>query len=108
MFKHKPHPDQLLLELKQDSALERMIEARVAVRAEADALRWRLRLILVETVIIAVLVLAAGLVLGQPAAIVLRSALVVGAGCFLSGAMLIALTGAAVHLLARLRCWRRR
>ena len=40
MFKRKPHPDQLALELSPDADLETVIEARVAARAEADALRW--------------------------------------------------------------------
>ena len=43
-----------------DADLERMIEARVAARAEADALRWRFRLVIIESVMIASLVLTAG------------------------------------------------
>ena len=86
-----------------DADLERMIEARVAARAEADALRWRFRLVIIESVMIASLVLTAGAVLGQPTALALRSAAIVGAGCFLTGLVLIGLTGAAGRLLARLR-----
>ena len=47
--------------------------------------------------------IAAGLVLEQPAGIVLRGAAIVGGGCFLTGLILIGLTGAAGRLLAKLR-----
>lgn len=104
MLKRKPHPDQLALELSPDDDLTAYIEARVATRAEADALRWRFRLIIVESVMMATLVLAAGFALYQPAGMVVRGAALVGAGCFLTGLLLIALTGAASRLMAR---WRR-
>ena len=41
MLKPKPHPGQLALEFSPGDDLEAYIEARVAARAEADALRWR-------------------------------------------------------------------
>ena len=52
---------QLPLEFGKNAEQERMIEARVAIRAEAAAMRWRFRLILIETAMMAGLVLAAGL-----------------------------------------------
>ncbi len=105
MSRRPASPDQLPLRLVEngDDDLERIIEARVAKRAETDALRWRFRLVLIETVMIASLVLVAGLVLEQPTGLVLRGAGVVGAGCFLTGLLMIALTGAASRLLAKLR-----
>ena len=106
MLKGKLHPDQLDLGAGRDAELERMIEARVAIRAEADALRWRFRLILIETVVIANLVLGAGLVLGQPAALVIRSAVLVGLACFASGLLLVFLSGLAGHLSALWHRWR--
>lgn len=106
MLKRKPHPNQFAFDLAEESPLERMIEARVAVRAEHDAIRWRFRLILIETVMIAGLVLAAGLTLKQPTALVIRSALIVGAGCFASGIALIGLSGLTGHLLSIYRRWR--
>lgn len=108
MFNRKPHPDQFAFDLSKDAALERMIEARVAIRAENDAIRWRFRLVLIETCMIASLVLVAGLVLKQPTALVIRGSLIVGAGCFLSGVMLIGLSGVTGHLLSRVRRWRGR
>jgi hypothetical protein len=100
MFKPKPHPDQLALELSPDGDLEAYVEARVAARAEADALRWRLRLVIIETVMIASLVLAAGFALDLTTSRILIGAATVGSGCFLTGLMLIGLTGAASRLLA--------
>lgn len=97
---------QLPLEFGKDAQQERMIEARVAIRAEAAAMRWRFRLILIESAMMAGLVLAAGLALGQPTALVCRSAVVVGAACLASGLLLIALSGLTGHLLSRYRRWR--
>lgn len=105
MLKRKSHPDQMVLELGKDAELERIIEARVAIRAENAALRWRFRLVIIESVMISSLVLAAGIALNQPTVIVARGAALVGAGCFLTGLILIGLTGLASRLLAR---WRRR
>ncbi|BAV63219.1 hypothetical protein KFK14_07425 [Sphingobium phenoxybenzoativorans] len=103
MLKRKSHSNQLALELSPGDDLESYVEARVAARAEADALRWRFRLVVIESVMIASLVLAAGVVLDQPIGLVLRGAGVVGAGCFVTGLILIGLTGAAGRLLARFR-----
>lgn len=100
MLTRKPCPDQFALELAPDDELEAIIAARVAERAEADALHWRFRLVVIESVMMASLVLAAGFVLELPAGDVLRAAGIVGAGCFLTGLMLIGLSGAASRLLA--------
>ena len=102
----RSHPDQLPLDWSKDAEIERIIEARVAIRSEAAALRWRFRLILIETVLMASLVLAAGLVLHQPTGMVLRGALIVGAACLVSGLLLIALAAFSGHLIARYRRWR--
>ncbi|BAI99061.1 hypothetical protein Sj15T_10600 [Sphingobium sp. TA15] len=108
MLKRKPNLDQFAFDLSKDAALERMIEARVAIRCENDAIRWRFRLILIETCMIASLVLVAGLALKQPTALVIRGSLIVGAGCFASGVMLIGLSGLTGHLLSIYRRWRQR
>ncbi|MGI9377303.1 MAG: hypothetical protein ACR2PC_14625 [Tsuneonella suprasediminis] len=100
MLTPKPHPDQLALEFSPGDDLEAYIEARVAARAEADALRWRFRLVIIESVMIASLVLAAGYALDLPTSKILTGAATVGVGCFLTGLMLIGLTGAASRLLA--------
>lgn len=106
MLRRNSHSPQLPLEFGKSAETERMIEARVAIRAEAAAMRWRFRLILIETAMMAGLVLAAGLALGQPTAMVCRSALVVGAACLASGLLLIGLSGLTGHLLSRYRRWR--
>ncbi|MCG2841313.1 hypothetical protein L6Q21_10000 [Sandaracinobacter sp. RS1-74] len=105
MLSRKPDPDQLTLELGPDDELERLIDARVAERAEVQALHWRFRLIVIESVMMASLVLAAGIALEQPTGIVARGAAIVGLGCFVTGLIMIGLTGAVSRLLAR---WRRR
>ena len=104
---HAPsHSGQLPLDWSKDAEIERIIEARVAIRAEAAALRWRFRLIVIETVLMAALVLAAGLALKQPTITVLRGAAIVGAACLASGVLLILLSGLTGHLAARYSRWR--
>jgi hypothetical protein len=101
LFRGKPHPDQLDLTLTEAEQIEEMIEERAAIRAEENAIRWRFRLILIETQMIAILVLAAGLTVGQSAGIAIRGALIVGLSCFLSGMALIGLSGVSGLLLSR-------
>ena len=108
MLKRKAHPDQLVLDLSKDAALERMIEARVAIRAENAALRWRCRLLLIETAMLGSIVLVAGSAIGQPTAVVVRASLIAGAGCLLSGFMAIALSRLTGVLFSGVRRWRRR
>lgn len=103
MRTRKPDAVQMTLELNPDDELERIIEARVAERAEAQALSWRFRLVIIETVMIASLVLASGIALYLPMSKTLTGAATVGIGCFLTGLMLIGLTGAASRLLAKFR-----
>lgn len=87
--------------------MERIIEARVAIRAEAAALRWRFRLILIEGAGMAALVFGAGAALHQPIRLVLRAAAMVGAACLVSGLLLIGLSCLTGHLAARYRRWRK-
>ncbi|WP_298673222.1 hypothetical protein [uncultured Sphingomonas sp.] len=103
MMRRHSSPRQLPLQLSNDTNLDlaRAFEARVAQRAEAEAMRWRFRLVLIETAMISLLVLASGFALGQPAGLVLRGAAMVGAGCFLTGLMLIGLTWATSRLLVK-------
>lgn len=102
----RSHPDQLPLDWSKDAEIERIIEARVAIRAQAAALRWRFRLILIETMAMASMVLVAGLALRQPTVLVLRGAAAVGGACLLSGLLLIALSALTGHMAARYRRWR--
>lgn len=103
MRSRKPDAGQMTLDLTPDDELERIIEARVAERAAAQAINWRFRLVIIETVMIASLVLAAGIALDLPLSKTLTGAATVGVGCFITGLMLIGLTGAASRLLAKLR-----
>jgi hypothetical protein len=108
MRTRRAHPDQMTLDWSKDAEIERIIEARVAIRAEAQAIRWRFRLIFVESLMMAALVLAAGFTLGQPTPLVMRGAFLVGIACFTSGMLLIVLSGVTCNVLDRLRRWRRR
>lgn len=105
--KRKPHRaaggDQFALDLSGDPILERMVEARVAIRAENEAVHWRLRLVMIEAVMLSALVLIAGLLLGHPPTLVVRNALMVGIGCLLGGILLVGLSALAGHGLSRLR-----
>lgn len=107
MLNGKYRPDPVIVDISEDTAIERMIEARVAIRAENEAIRWRFRLILIETVMLASLVLVAGLLLHQPTSMVVRGSVIVGLGCLTSGIMLVGLSGATSRLLSTLARWRR-
>jgi conjugal transfer ATP-binding protein TraC len=95
MPKSEPHPDQLAIDWEQDPAIEAIIEARVAKRAEAAAFQWRLRLAAIETCMMGGLVIAAGLALDQPPLRTVRTGFIVAAACFASGMLLIGLSAPA-------------
>ncbi|MEW6626664.1 MULTISPECIES: hypothetical protein [Sphingobium] len=101
----RPSSPQLDLEL--DPTIEALIEARAASLAQHQALFWRFRLVTIETLMMGALILCAGLALHQPAAMVLRAAIMVSAGCFASGMLLIGLTGAFDRGLDHFTRWRR-
>ena len=101
----RPSSPQLDLEL--DPTIEALIEARAASLAQHQALCWRCRLVTIETLMMGALILCAGLALHQPAAMVLRAAIMVSAGCFASGMLLIGLTGAFDRGLDHFTRWRR-
>ena len=99
---------QFTLGLERQAALEQEIEARVAERAKAEAWLWRFRLITVETIMMASLIVVAGLCLGKPIAEILRAAIVVAAACFASGMLLLGLSaGAGLSWRALAKRWRR-
>lgn len=78
-------------------------EAAVAVEAERRAYYWRFRLVVIETVMMAGLVLIAGLLVSLPTEMVVRAALTVGAACFASGLLLIWLSSVTSQLMIRWR-----
>ncbi len=99
------HPDQLPLELDADS-LEREIERRVAVRCQAEAVRWKFQLVAIETLMMGTLVAVAGLALNQPALMVARAALMVAASCLATGMLMLGLSAWTARLIVRVKRWR--
>jgi hypothetical protein len=87
--------------LGDDAEIERIIAARAALRARGEAVRWRFRLVVGESVMMALLVLVAGLLLHRPSALVLQAAALVGLCSLAAGTLLIALTAATGNILAR-------
>lgn len=88
-----------------DPALEAFIEARAAAKAESQAFQWRFRLVTIETMMLGFLVAATGIALQKPPFLILRAAVMVAAGCFASGILLIGMTGAADKSAKWLRSW---
>lgn len=90
-----------------DDLIERLVRERMAERFENEAFQWRFRLIAVETVLMGLLVLTAGLVLRQPTPLVLRASILVSASCLISGICLLELSKWTTRLIDRIkRCWR--
>src|SRR3546814_15150745 len=81
MARFTPHPDQLPLNWSDNEAIELIVERRLAERFEAESFQWRFRLVMMETVMMGLLVLVAGLVIQQPTMMVLRASLLVEASC---------------------------
>ena len=100
-----PDPKQPLFDFEPDPKLEAVIEARAAAKAEAQAFQWRFRLVTIETMMLGCLVGAAGIALQKPPFLILRAAVMVAAGCFASGILLIGMTGAADKSAKWLRRW---
>ena len=107
MARFTPHPDQLPLNWSDNEAIEVIVEQRLAERFEAESFRWRFRLVMIETVMMGMLVLVAGLVLKQPTMLVLRAALLVAASCLATGLLLLSLSAGTAKLMRHLQRWRR-
>ncbi|SEJ92268.1 hypothetical protein SAMN05518849_11880 [Sphingobium sp. AP50] len=101
--------NQFLLPLDQREAVEREVETRVAYRLRQEAWIWRFRLITVETIMMATLIAAAGIILGKTPFAIFRATVLVAAACFGSGMLLLGLSAGASRsweaLLARYRRW---
>lgn len=99
-------PDQFLLDLETMLPSDRArFEAAVTAEAERRAFYWRFRLVAIETVMMASMVLVAGLLIDQPTTMVVRASVTVGIACFVSGLLLIWLSSVTSGLMIR---WRRR
>lgn len=93
--------------MPDDDLIERLVRERMAERFENEAFHWRFRLIAVETILMGLLVLTAGLVLRQPTPIVLRASVLVSASCLASGICLLELSKWTTRLIDRIkRRWR--
>ncbi|WP_454798441.1 hypothetical protein [Novosphingobium lindaniclasticum] len=92
-----------VLQLSDDAMIEKIVEERMAQRFEAQAFHWRLRLVAVETCMMGMLVIVAGLILKQPAMLVLRAGLLVAGSCFATGILLASLSAATGKMLTRIR-----
>lgn len=103
MARYRPHPDQLPLNWSDNEAIEVIVEQRLAERFEAESFQWRFRLVMIETLMMGLLVLVAGLLLKQPTMMVLRASLLVAASCFATGLLLLSLSAGTAKLLSRLR-----
>ncbi|WP_447725627.1 hypothetical protein [Sphingomonas koreensis] len=101
--KAQSDPAQLPLQFDSQDELEQLIEARVAELCEAESYRWRFRLVLIETALFSALVAGAGFTLGQPTTTVLRATVLIGASCFVTGAMLVGLSAFSSRLWSRLQ-----
>jgi hypothetical protein len=106
MARVTPHPDQLPLNWSDNEAIELIVERRLAERFEAESFHWRFRLVMIETVMMGLLVLVAGLLLKQPTMMVLRASLLVAASCLATGLLLLSLSAGTAKLMSRLRRWR--
>ncbi|ODU71191.1 MAG: hypothetical protein ABT11_04565 [Novosphingobium sp. SCN 66-18] len=108
MARFTPHPDQLPLNWSDTQAIEVIVEQRLAERFKAESFQWRFRLVMIETVMMGMLVLFAGLLLKQPTMMVLRASLLVAGSCLATGLLLLSLSAGTAKLMSRLRRWRRR
>ncbi|QJR02802.1 hypothetical protein HH800_11780 [Sphingobium yanoikuyae] len=106
MARFTPHPDQLPLNWSDNEAIELIVKQRLAERFEAESFQWRFRLVMIETVMMGLLVLVAGLLLKQPTMMVLRASLLVAASCLATGLLLLSLSAGTAKLISRLRRWR--
>lgn len=97
------NPGQLSLDWEKDPAIQARIEELVAQRAEGQSFYWRLRLMMIESVLMGSLVIAAGMTLKQPTAQVITSGCLVATACLVSGMILIGLSALCAVGFARLR-----
>jgi hypothetical protein len=106
MKRHSIRRDQLEMQLDAMLPADRaLFDAAVVAVAERQALGWRFRLVVTESVMMAGLGLLAGLLVDQPPSVVMQASATVGAACFASGLLLIWLSSVTSGLMLR---WRRR
>lgn len=102
----KPHPDQLPIHYGQSESPQPLPSQLAAIEAEREAIRWRLRLVFIESVMMAALLLGAGLAMNHGFRTALQNAVLVGIACLLTGMLLIGLSALTSRLLTRMSLWR--
>lgn len=99
-------PEQVMPDMSAMLPADRVrFETAVAAETERRAFFWRFRLVATETVMMAGLVLTAGLLVDLPTRMALRASMTVGVACFGSGLLLMWLSSVASGLMLR---WRQR
>ncbi|PAL24259.1 hypothetical protein [Sphingopyxis sp. GW247-27LB] len=108
MKRRSIHPDQFEMHLDAMLPSDRaLFDAAVAAVAERQALGWRFRLVVIESVMMAGLVLVVGRLVDQPSSLVTQASVTVGITCFASGLLLIWLSSVMSALMLRWRGHRR-
>ncbi|WP_068090257.1 hypothetical protein [Novosphingobium rosa] len=102
MSRLSSHPDQIKLSFGQAQEVDELVEKRAAAQAEAQALYWRLRLVALESVMMAALLFGALGALTHDWLTALRNAAIVGVLCLIAGLATVCLAGLAGQLLTRL------
>lgn len=102
MSRYSPHPDQKSLTCTQRAQLEEVFAARASIQAEAQALRWRLRLIALESAMMAAFLFGGSLALHLSLPTALRNAALFGGGCFVAASLIIGLATVTGRLLGGL------
>jgi hypothetical protein len=102
MSRLSSHPDQIKLAFGHTQEVDELVEKRAAAQAEAQALYWRLRLVALESVMMAALLFGALGALTHDWLTALRNAAMVGALCLIAGLSTVCLAGLAGQLLTRL------
>lgn len=98
-----PNLNQQALDWSDGEAIDRIVERQLAERFEDEAFHWRLRLVVIETIMLGLLVAVAGFLLGQPIMMVIRAALIVAGSCLATGLLLLSLSAGTAKLLTRMR-----
>lgn len=110
MNRLSPHPDQIKLAFGEAQDVDELVEKRAAAQADAQALYWRLRLVALESLMMAALLFGALGALTHDWLTALRNAAIAGALCLIAGLATVCLAGLAGQLLtwlgARLRAIR--
>lgn len=84
--------EQLSLAWSEDAAAERAANQALAEHIEANGFRWRLQMTITHTLLMIMLVLAAGLMSGRAWLATVRTAAVMGGSCLAAGMILMMLS----------------